>query len=239
MMCFEDEIIAYWNNRAAAFSQHTERRLGYPCSQHWQKLILDHLPNQSKLDIIDMGCGAGFFSLLMAKAGHRVTGLDLSPEMLKKAQLLAEQNGISMTWKQAPADRTPFPDDYFDVVLSRNLSWTVPRLDQLYLEWHRLLKPGGFLLNFDADYGKVLFASPSKDPKDHDELDRSTLKWCDALKDKCQSNHLDRPLADLRFLKNMGFNTRCLPDISPFIPYDDQYTSHGLKMFLIIAQKAD
>ncbi len=38
-----------------------------------------------------MGCGAGFFTILLAKAGHQVTGIDLTPDMIKNAQQLAEE----------------------------------------------------------------------------------------------------------------------------------------------------
>ena len=45
-----------------------------------------------------------------------------------------------------------FEDGRFDVVLSRNLTWTLPDPQKAYAEWLRVLKPGGILLNYDADY---------------------------------------------------------------------------------------
>ena len=55
------------------------------------------------------------------------------------------------------AENLYFADNTFDVVISRNLTWTLPNPQKAYSEWYRVLKPQGILLNFDADYGNEQF----------------------------------------------------------------------------------
>ena len=103
--------------------------------------------------ILDVGCGTGFFTILLAKEGYQVTGTDLTPEMVEKSRLLAAEEGVDCTFLQMDAELLSFEDHSFDMVISRNLTWTLPDVEQAYREWFRVLKPGGVLLNFDANYG--------------------------------------------------------------------------------------
>ena len=66
------------------------------------------------------------------------------------------------------AEKPEFPDATFDVVVSRNLTWTLPHAEEAYREWTRVLKKGGVLLNFDADYGHDDFTrDEEKLPPEH------------------------------------------------------------------------
>ena len=55
------------------------------------------------------------------------------------------------------AQALEFPDNTFDVVVSRNLTWNLPDPERAYREWFRVLKPGGRMINFDADWYGYLF----------------------------------------------------------------------------------
>jgi SAM-dependent methyltransferase len=59
------------------------------------------------------------------------------------------------------AEQLDFPDDSFDVIVSRNLTWNLPHPEKAYAEWSRVLRPGGLLLNFDANWYSYLFDSES------------------------------------------------------------------------------
>ena len=67
--------------------------------------------------------------------------------------LLAEEEKVSCEFQVMDAENPEFQDETFDVVISRNLTWTLPHVRQAYQEWIRVLKKGGVLLNFDANYG--------------------------------------------------------------------------------------
>ena len=55
------------------------------------------------------------------------------------------------------AENPEYDDDTFDFVISRNLTWTLPDAQKAYKEWMRVLKKGGRLLNFDANWYHHLF----------------------------------------------------------------------------------
>ena len=89
-----------------------------------------------------------FFTILLAKQGHHVTGTDLTPDMIANSRILAKEEQVSCDFQVMDAEHLSFQDESFDVVISRNLTWTLPEAAQAYKEWTRVLKPGGLLLKF-------------------------------------------------------------------------------------------
>ena len=111
----------YWTKRADAFAALRRQELHSEKYSQWQREIVQHLPPAKQLRILDVGCGAGFFSVLLANEGHRVTGIDLTPAMIAQAETLAAAEGCSCTFQTADAEHTAFSDGSFDVVIARNL----------------------------------------------------------------------------------------------------------------------
>jgi arsenite methyltransferase len=99
--------------------------------------------------VLDVGAGAGTDSLLAAQMvgeqGH-VTGIDMTPEMLAKARAAAAAMGAAnVEFVEADAERLPFPDASFDVVISNGVIDLIPDKDAVFAELHRVLIPGGRL----------------------------------------------------------------------------------------------
>ena len=65
------------------------------------------------------------------------------------------------------AENPDFPDGTFDVIVSRNLTWTLPDAARAYKEWIRVLKTGGILINADANYGADDFSDTADLPANH------------------------------------------------------------------------
>jgi len=97
--------------------------------------------------VLDLGCGAGTDSLvavLMVGPEGTVTGIDMTPEMLEKARGGAAELGVeNLTFVEGEAERLPFPDASFDVVISNGVIDLVPDKDAVFGEIHRVLVPGG------------------------------------------------------------------------------------------------
>jgi 2-polyprenyl-6-hydroxyphenyl methylase/3-demethylubiquinone-9 3-methyltransferase len=91
--------------------------------------------------VLDLGCGAGFLSNYLAARGHRVTGVDTTPENLSVAR--AHDVTQSATYQVADACELPFPDHSFDVVCAMDLLEHVTAPDTLIAEAGRVLRPGG------------------------------------------------------------------------------------------------
>jgi len=105
-----------------------------------------HLLGDAPRVALDVGTGAGFLALLLAKLGHQVTGLDLSEEMLARARSRSQKQGQTCTWLQGNADDLPFHSEAFEIVVSRHVLPFLPRPSKAMHEWGRVLQPAGKLL---------------------------------------------------------------------------------------------
>ncbi len=150
----ENRVVRYWTERSHDFGTIRKNELHNDMGRRWLEELEARLPAETPLNILDIGTGTGFFAILMAHLGHRVMGIDLTPAMLEEASAMASGLGLDIDFRQMDAQQLVFPDGTFDVVLSRNLTWTLPEPEKAYAEWYRVLKPGGILLNFDADYAE-------------------------------------------------------------------------------------
>jgi arsenite methyltransferase len=97
--------------------------------------------------VLDVGSGAGTDSLVAAQMvgpEGRVTGIDMTPEMLAKARRAAAEMELdNVEFLEAEAEQLPFPDESFDVVLSNGVIDLIPDKDAVFSELFRVLRPGG------------------------------------------------------------------------------------------------
>ena len=97
--------------------------------------------------VLDVGSGAGTDSLVAAQMvgpEGRVTGIDMTPEMLAKARAAAvEMGATNVEFIEGEAERLPFEDERFDVVISNGVIDLAPDKDAVFSEVHRVLRPGG------------------------------------------------------------------------------------------------
>ena len=158
-----------------------------------------------------MGTGTGFFAVLLAQQGHRVEGIDLTPAMLEEARWLAKQRNLDIAFREMDAQNLDYPNDSFDVVISRNLTWTLPDPERAYAEWFRVLKPGGVLLNFDADYASHVRSHSTQHRKVAPDSPYGHVGMTDALQQENDAITLSidigqaRPEWDGEVLTRVGF----------------------------------
>jgi SAM-dependent methyltransferase len=93
--------------------------------------------------VLDVACGTGVVSVTAARLGARVTGLDLTPELLERARENARIAGVDIDWHEGDAEKLPFGDAAFDFVLSEFGHIFAPRPEVALGEMLRVLKPGG------------------------------------------------------------------------------------------------
>lgn len=97
--------------------------------------------------VLDLGSGAGTDSLIAAQMvgpGGKVTGIDMTPEMLAKARDAAARMGAeNVEFVQGEAERLLFEDESFDVVISNGVIDLIPDKDAVFSELFRVLVPGG------------------------------------------------------------------------------------------------
>ncbi len=94
--------------------------------------------------VLDVGTGTGVVAITAARVGASVTGIDLTPALLDVARQNAQIAKVATTqWFEGDAERLPFPDEQFDVVVSQFGHMFAPRPDVAIAEMRRVLKPGG------------------------------------------------------------------------------------------------
>lgn len=201
----KERIVSYWEKRSGDFLEHKRAELHSSMSERWLYEIKNQLPQDRNLRILDVGCGAGFFSVLLAKEGYQVTGVDLTPDMVENARTLAEEEKTDCEFFVMDAENLRFADESFDVVISRNLTWTLPDVKSAYREWVRVLKKGGILLNFDANYGLSDFTDLCELPDNHahQEIGDDMMRECEEIKRQLPISSYSRPAWDLETLGAM------------------------------------
>jgi ubiquinone/menaquinone biosynthesis C-methylase UbiE len=116
--------------------------------------ILELAGLQQGMSVLDIGCGTG--TLAIAATRHVgpmgfVHGIDASQPMIARAERKARKAGVQVAFRLAAAERLPFPDQHFDVVLSTLMLHHLPRStrERCAFEIARVLKPGGRVLAVD------------------------------------------------------------------------------------------
>lgn len=201
----KQKITKYWTKRSDSFQEQRCAELHDDIAQRWLKEILQYVPKK-RLKILDVGCGSGFFTILMAQQGHEVIGVDLTADMITRARELAAEEKADCTFQVMDAENLEFADEAFDMVISRNLTWTLPDAERAYSEWLRVLKKGGCLLNFDANYGISDCSDTSQLPQNHahNQLGFELLQECEEIKRQLPISSYQRPAWDAGTLGKLG-----------------------------------
>lgn len=128
--------------------------------------------------VLDVGCGDGWFSVLLAKRGATVSGFDISAEGVEAAREWAEANGVARScgFTVGSVYDIPYPDGSFDLVAGQSILHHVSDKAKVAHELARVLRPGGFGV-FHEPFGDSLALEwlrrfvpvPSAAPDDPDQ----------------------------------------------------------------------
>jgi len=135
-----------WDSGAAGFDEVPDHGLRDPgVRDAWAGLLLPMLP-PVPARVADLGCGTGTLTLLMAQAGHLVSGLDLAPCMVALAREKIAAGGVVADVVVGDASSPPWQPGTFDAVLTRHVLWAMPDPEAALATWIDLLAPGGRLI---------------------------------------------------------------------------------------------
>lgn len=246
----QETINAHWSDVSENYSQIVNEELNSFKAKAWMEKINANLPSQEKLDILDAGCGPAFFSILLSQAGHRVIGLDGASGMLAHARANAKANKVSPIFLEGDCHALPFADHSFDLVISRNVTHALIDHQKVYDEWYRVIRPGGKLLIFDANWHLM-----QTDPAIKNEF-KARHERCleiygsdfsgdrdEAMENEAQTEHrlkrVLRPAEDKKWLLKSGFSSIVLEEnITEALWDDKEKLLYGATpMFMISAKK--
>ena len=211
----------YWTRRAPGYSRVNREELATDQHRRWRRALVERIGARFPgcapefIEVLEVGTGPGFFAILLAEAGYRVTSIDLTPSMLAEARRNAGALSGRIAFMEMNAQALDFEDGRFDVVVSRNVTWNLPEPETAYREWARVLKPGGLLLNFDANWYRYLFDGDARAAFDRDRAnsaeadvgDLNVGENFDRMEDiarRVPLSRIDRPQWDVEALTSLG-----------------------------------
>lgn len=201
----KERMTDYWSWRVPSFSELRMKELNGKMRERWMAEFEKYIPMTKPLKILDLGTGTGFFAVLLAARGHQVTGIDLTEDMILEARRTAAALQIPADFLVMDAETPAFVPESFDVLVTRNLTWGLPHLDAAYQNWHRLLKKGGILINFDADYCRENSNQPLPENHAHKGIPAQRTQEYESFKDTLRPLQQPRPQWDMELLKKAGF----------------------------------
>jgi SAM-dependent methyltransferase len=147
-----DQIRRYWDHDAATYDDAGDHVATTATERAaWTAALTTFLP-ANPANILDVGAGTGFLSLMAAALGHKITALDISEAMLERLTQKAENLGVQISTVKGRADSPP--PGPFDVVMERHLMWTLPEPAKSMAAW-RAVAADGRLLAFEGIWGGI------------------------------------------------------------------------------------
>ena len=139
------EVGRNWNGNADAWTKLS--RAGYDTYRDHLNTpaFLEMLPDVAGLRGLDIGCGEGHNTRLLAERGSRMTAIDIAPTFVRHAAVEEATRRHAIAYQVASAVQLPFPDGTFDFATGFMSFMDILETDLVLSEAYRVLRPGGFL----------------------------------------------------------------------------------------------
>ena len=252
---YEEENIHYWTHRTPGYSGVNQEELASNQRLVWRNVITERvqakLPGKApeEIKVLDVGTGPGFFAIILAELGFSVTAVDYTETMLEAAKHNAGVLADRIVFSQMNAEELTFPNDSFDVLVTRNLTWNLRHPEKAYTQWTRVLKAGGLLLNFDANWYSYLHDEEAR--KSHlldreniansdvgDETAGTDVVAMEAIALQAPLSAQRRPEWDIAVLHGLGMEVRADGEIWKQVwTREERINNASTPMFLVEAQK--
>ena len=149
-------------------SDSLEHSRSYMFKNHPEFVGLLHSSLQIKpgMQVVDVGCGTGFYTRLIAQAlkgRGNVLGIDMNDELLKHARSLVKKSKLSgmVKFRKGDVYKLPLPDNYADLIFCNAVLWQLRDPDKPLQEMKRVVKPGGTVSACEPDAETFMCYDPN------------------------------------------------------------------------------
>jgi ubiquinone/menaquinone biosynthesis C-methylase UbiE len=209
---------AFWDRQSDEYQERNREFIGRPDPRWgtWQvpESELHVLGDVAGKDVLELGCGAAQWAVLLAQRGARMVGLDNSERQLEHARDRMDAAGVDFPLVHSAAESIPLPDAGFDIVFCDHgaMSFADPLV--VVPEVARLLRPGGlFAFSHTAPFSWVCWDDAADTVVDRLVLDYFGIHRYD---EPDGSVGFNLPYGDwIRLFRQNGFSVEALIEIQP------------------------
>ncbi len=247
-MSLHDQIQQMWTSTAEEYDEIVERQLrNHRDVDHWRHELGVRL-GDDPLDVVDIGCGPGFFSIMLGRLGHRVVSVDSSEGMVRAARKNLRWHRVDADVRQGDVvSLDGFAANSVDAIVSRDVVWTLYDPAAAYRRWLEVLRPGGVLLVYDGNYRSD---RPSLKRSAWRGLSRALIRITEGRSSSegqgpdptadLASMSAQRPEMDLELLREIGYTgIETVPDRYRMSPRNLEHWKYGYQgeTFILSARK--
>jgi SAM-dependent methyltransferase len=219
---------AFWDRESDSYQATHRDHIGRPEPRWglWQlpERELQILGDVDGKDVLELGCGAAQWSLLLAQQGARMVGVDNSERQLKHARAALEEAGLDFPLVHSAAESVPLPDASFDIVFADHGANRFADPYEWVPEVARLLRPGGLLTFSGSTPFEILCWNDAEDKMDT-ELQRDYF-GLHRIEETDGPVQFELPYGDwIRLFRTSGFEIEELREIQPPLGVESTYRS--------------
>nr|WP_303648699.1 methyltransferase domain-containing protein [Haloarchaeobius litoreus] len=143
-----------WYQTAEVAEEYEEKRFsggGRLIDRREKRAVLEAIGPVDGKDVLEIACGTGRFTVMLAERGADIVGLDISAEMLQQGRKKAHAAGVAdhLEFMRGDAARLPFPDDHFDAVMAMRFFHLADTPASFLAEMQRVSKDQVFFDTFN------------------------------------------------------------------------------------------
>ena len=213
----KQSIIEYWDQQSDQLDIVTKKWLEY---SDWMGYALNNIcHNIGKMDVLDVGTGAGLVALSISGKVHSITATDISEKMIRVAEKNASAYGADVRFLLDDIEESNLENGQFDLIVVHDVIYSLTDLEGALYNMVRLLRPGGYLVIADGNYllhindENYLQRHRYHMIKDRKGEYQSMMDMDDAEFDAMslslshlEVNRVCRPFVELRVLASLGMN---------------------------------
>lgn len=176
------------------------------------RAVLEIFKKEGKMKILDAGCGEGYLCRLLAKQGHKLTGIDFCPDLIEAAQKLEKEKPLGIKYLSGDFRATNLPAGSFNAIVSHQTIHEINNPQKAFQEFKRLLKKKGRLV--------LLFIHPCFDVEPEKYFAKVKIKksyyLVSGIKSPSSYFYLHLPLSQwTAYLKKGGFTIKKIEEPQP------------------------